>query len=215
MSVDDRFIGADGNPMEDVHHMGISAFNIGKVVGQTLADEAKKRGWDLKQVGFMRMTFDQLPTIKERTDGATETLVAAGLPQENIFETPLKTLDTEGSFNAANITITKHPDIKLWLVAGGNDNSVLGAVRALEGQKFGVDNAIGVGINGTEAVAEFQKPEATAFMASVLLNAKQHGYDTVKNMFAWIKDGKEPDKAIWTVGTLMTRDNYKELVEVK
>jgi L-arabinose transport system substrate-binding protein len=194
MSVDDRFIGADGNPMEDVHHMGISAFNIGKVVGQTLADEATKRGWDLKQVGFMRMTFDQLPTIKERTDGATETLVAAGLPQENIFETPLKTLDTEGSFNAANITITKHPDIKLWLVAGGNDNSVLGAVRALEGQKFGVDNAIGVGINGTEAVAEFQKPEATAFMASVLLNAKQHGYDTVKNMFRGSKMAKNRTK---------------------
>src|SRR5512136_1185117 len=47
MSVDDRFIGADGKPMEDVPHMGISAFNIGKGVGQALVDEAKKRGWDL------------------------------------------------------------------------------------------------------------------------------------------------------------------------
>ena len=31
MSVDDRFVGPDGNPMEEVHHMGISAFNIGKL----------------------------------------------------------------------------------------------------------------------------------------------------------------------------------------
>ena len=61
--------------------------------------------------------------------------------------------------NAANITLTKHPDVKLWVVAGGNDSSAIGAVRALEGQKVPLENAISVGINGTEAVAEFEKPE--------------------------------------------------------
>ena len=212
MSVDDRFVGSDGNPMEDVHHTGISALNIGKQVGKALADEIQKRGWDIKQVGFLRMSYDQLPTIKERTDGATEELVAAGLPQERIFDSPLKTLDIEGSFNAANITITKQPDVKLWVVAGGNDSSVLGAVRALEGQKFPIENAIGIGINGTEAVAEFQKEGVTSFIASILLNAKAHGYGTAKDMYAWIKEGKEPLKATWTAGALMTRENYKELM---
>lgn len=212
MSVDDRFVGSDGNVMEDVHHMGISAFNIGKAVGQALADESKKRGWDMAQVGFLRMSYDQLPTIKERTDGATEVLLAAGLPEANIFDSPMKTLDIEGSFNAANITLTKKPEIKLWIVAGGNDSSAIGAVRALEGQKFGVDAAIAVGINGTEAVAEFEKPEPTALMGSILLAAKQHGYGTAENMFNWIKDGKEPEKAVWTAGQLITRDNYKEVM---
>ncbi len=212
MSVDDRFIGSDGKPMEDVHHMGISAFNIGKAVGQAIADEAKKRGWDMTQVGFLRMSYDQLPTIKERTDGATEVLLAAGLPEANIFDSPMKTLDIEGSFNAANITLTKKAEIKLWVIAGGNDSSAIGAVRALEGQKFSVDSAIAVGINGTEAVAEFEKPEPTALMGSILLAAKQHGYGTAENMFNWIKDGKEPEKAIWTAGQLITRDNYKEVM---
>jgi L-arabinose transport system substrate-binding protein len=215
MSVDDRFVGPDGKPMEDVPHMGISAFNIGKGVGQALVDEAKKRGWDLKKVGFLRMSFDSLPTIKERTDGATEVLVGAGLPKENIFDSPMKVLDIEASMNAANITLTKHPDIKLWVVAGGNDSSAIGAVRALEGQKVAVENAISVGINGTEAVAEFQKPAPTALVGSILLAAKQHGYGTAELMYKWIKDGQEPAKTTWTAGQLITRDNYKEVMGLK
>ena len=39
MSVDDRFVGANGNPMEEVPHMGISAYEIGKQVGYTLKEQ--------------------------------------------------------------------------------------------------------------------------------------------------------------------------------
>lgn len=215
MSVDDRFIGPKGAVMEDVHHVGISAYNIGSLAGQTIISEAKARGWNLKNVGFLRMSFDSLPTIKERTEGATAALVAAGIPKARIFDSPMKTLDTEGSFNAASITITKHPNISLWIVGGGNDNSVLGAIRALEGHGFGADRAIGVGINGTEAVAEFQKRNKTAFAASILLNARQHGYDTARSMYFWIRDGKEPPKITWTAGTVMTRKNFKNLMGLK
>ncbi len=214
MSVDDRFVGSDGKVMEDVHHMGISAYNIGKYVGETLAAQIKERGWDMNKVGFLRMSYDQLPTIKERTDGATEILVAAGLPEANIYDTPMKTLDTEGSFNAANIMITKQPDVKLWVVAGGNDSSVIGAIRALEGQGFTAENAIGVGINGSNfAINEFEKPEVNAFYGSIKLAAKTHGYGTAKLMYEWIADGKEPQKVTWTAGELMTRDNYKDMMD--
>src|SRR5215204_3385106 len=37
LSVDDQFMDADGKPMADVHHVGISARNIGKAVGTALA----------------------------------------------------------------------------------------------------------------------------------------------------------------------------------
>ncbi len=88
MSVDDRFIGPKGAVMEDVHHVGISASNIGSLAGRTIVNEAKARGWNLKNVGFLRMSFDSLPTIKERTDGATAALLAAGLPKARIFDSP-------------------------------------------------------------------------------------------------------------------------------
>ena len=51
--------------------MGISATKIGESVGQAIADEAKKRGWDLKSLGVVRVSYDQLPTAKDRVDGAT------------------------------------------------------------------------------------------------------------------------------------------------
>ena len=45
MTVDDRLVSADGKPLEDVPHMGISATKIGEAVGQAIVDEIKKRGW--------------------------------------------------------------------------------------------------------------------------------------------------------------------------
>lgn len=213
-SVDDRFVGSDGNEMEDVHHMGISAYNIGVLVGETLAQQMDQRGWDPSEVGLLRMSFDQTPTIKERTDGATDALLAAGFPEENIFDSAMRTLDQEGSFNAANISINRNSHIKYWLVAGGNDSSVIGAIRALEGQGFGVDEVVGVGINGANvAINEFEKSSPTGFYASVKLSAEQHGYETARNMYFWISEGQEPDKLIYTNGELMTRENYQELMD--
>ncbi len=213
MSVDDRFVGSDGKPMEEVHHMGISAYNIGKLVGKTLLKQMDAKGWDYDEVGYLRMTYNQLPTIGERTKGATDVLLENRFLEGNVFESPMKTLDTEGSFAAANISINKHPEIDKWIIAGGNDASVIGAVRALEGQGFGAKEVIGVGINGSNfATNEFKKEKVNGFYASVKLSAKKHGYDTAKLMYKWITEGKEPPKVTWTTGTLMTRDNYKEVM---
>lgn len=212
MSVDDRFVGSDGEVMEEVPHMGISAYNIGQLVGETLVEQIDQRGWNHEEVGYLVMTFDQLPTITERTQGATDVLLENGFPEDQVFESPMQTLDTEGSFNAANFALTKHPEFEKWIVAGGNDSSVIGAVRALEGQGFGADNVIGIGINGSSFVInEFQKEEDTGFYASVKLSAKRHGYETAELMYNWIKNGEEPPKVTWTAGQIMTRENYKEL----
>src|SRR5687767_11273508 len=101
MTVDDRLVGADGAPLEAVPHMGISATKIGEAVGQALADEIKKRGWDPKTVGAIRVSYDQLPTAVDRVEGAITALKAAGFPAENIFDAPQAKTDTEAALNAA------------------------------------------------------------------------------------------------------------------
>ena len=53
IAVDDRFVGADGRDMESVHYLGISARKIGNAVGETLMQQIRAKGWDLKEVGFM------------------------------------------------------------------------------------------------------------------------------------------------------------------
>ena len=54
LSVDDQFLGADGKPMADIHHLGISASEIGKNAGQQIAAEMQKRGWTPSRHGVVR-----------------------------------------------------------------------------------------------------------------------------------------------------------------
>lgn len=211
MSVDDRLVGASGAPIEAIPHVGISAAQIGRQVGETIAAEAARRSWALADVGLLRVTFDSLETARQRTDGARDALIAAGLPAVRVFDAPMRTSDTEGGFNAANPVLTRQTSIRRWFVAGMNDETVLGAVRATEGLNLG--DVIAVGINGSStAQAEFQKSTVTGFFASILLDARKHGYETSKAMHRWIVEGVAPEPLTYTDGQGMTRDNWQALL---
>src|SRR6185369_9671171 len=190
IAVDDQFLGAGGKPMDKVHYLGISAGKIGEEVGKKLAAEMAKRGWAAADTAVCAVTFDEVATIKERTDGAAAALVAAGFPKDKIYRASLRTLDIPGAFDAVNVLLTQKTGVKHWLVCGGNDSAVLGAVRALEGRGFAADSSVGVGINGTDCITELEKEKPTSFYGSMLLSAKAHGYQTAVMMFHWIKDGK-------------------------
>lgn len=212
MTVDDRLVDGKNNPIEDVPHMGISAYEIGKQVGKALADEMKKRNWNMAEVGAIRVTYEELPTAHDRTTGATDALIAAGFPKENIIDAPQARTDTENAFNAANIALTKNPKFHKWIAFGLNDEAVLGAVRAAEGRGYKTDSMIGVGIGGAaSALNEFKKPEQTGFFGTVLISPKRHGYETSLDMYDWIVNGKEPPKLTLTSGKLMTRENGPEV----
>ena len=157
--------------------------------------------------------YNELATAKARTDGAISSLLGAGLPQNRIFKAPVRTTDIPGSLDAANILLTQQPNVKHWLVCGSNDNLVLGGVRALEGRGFTADTAVAVGINGTDCIVELEKAKPTPFFGSMLLSAKSHGYETAKMMFQWIKDGKEPALDTRTVGVLITRENFRQVLK--
>jgi L-arabinose transport system substrate-binding protein len=213
IAVDDQFIGADRQPMKEVHYLGISASKIGEAVGETLAAEMKKRGWKSAETAVCVITFDELATARERTDGAARTLLAAGLPADRIFRAPMRTADIPGSFDAASTLLTQKADVKQWLVCGTNDSAVLGAVRALEGRGFTALNAIAVGINGTDCIVELEKAKPTAFHGSMLLSAKAHGYQTCEMLYRWVKDGVAPPLDTRTVGVLITRENFRQILK--
>lgn len=211
MSVDDQLVDGRGAPLAGVPHMGISAYKIGQQVGQAIAAETKRRGWNPAEVGIIRLAYDQLPTARERTTGAVDALKAAGFPAANVIDAPEMTADTEGAFNAANIALTKHPNFKRWVAFGSNDDTTVGAVRAAEGRGIGADTMVAVGINGSQvALNEFAKPKPTGFYGSILLNPRQHGYDTAVNMYDWITKNQAPPPLVLTSGTLITRDNEKQ-----
>ncbi|HNT88461.1 MAG TPA: substrate-binding domain-containing protein, partial [Candidatus Hydrogenedentes bacterium] len=162
ISVDDQFVGPDGHFM-DVPYVGISASDIGRKVGMALYDEFARRGWPLEETAVCVVTFEELHTSKERTDGAIAALVEVGFPADRIHKAGERTTDIEGSFHVGSAMLTRFPDVKRWLVCSMNDEGVIGAVRAMEGRGFNADTVIGIGIGGSSCVVEFQKSSPTGF----------------------------------------------------
>ncbi len=211
IAVDDRFVDAKGNFMEEVPYLGMAAFEVGQKQGAAMAAEAKKRGWDWKDTYAVINTFNELDTGKKRTDGSVKSLEAAGMPKDHILFTAAKTLDVPGSMDATNSALVKLPRAAKNLIIGGmNDSTVLGGVRATESAGFKAANVIGVGINGTDAIEELKKSD-TGFYGSMLLSPDASGYKTASAMFEWVTKGTEPAKftALDNV-TLITRANFKE-----
>ena len=211
-TVDDQFVGPDGNFM-DVPYMGFYALAIGRLVGKTLYDQFQHRHWKIEETAACAITFDELDTAKQRTDGATEALIEAGFPPDKIYRAPEKTSDVPGAFDAANTLITQHPEVKKWLVFSVNDEGVMGAIRALEGRGFDRNSIIGIGIGGSTCLVEFEKEEPTGFFATALINPREHGYGTAENLYKWIKDGIEPPKIIRTSGIIINRENYRQVMK--
>ncbi len=171
---------------------------------------SRQRKWPVEQTAACIVTFDELDTARERTQGIIEKLIENGFPKDRIFTAPQKTTDIPGAFDAANILLTQHGDVKYWLAAGMNDSATLGAVRALEGRSFGPDVAVAVGINGTDCIDELKKAKETPFYGSVLMEANVHGHDTAVAMYKWIAEGTEPAKTRFTGGVLITRKDFEQ-----
>jgi L-arabinose transport system substrate-binding protein len=212
ITVDDQFV-ADGKFMLDVPYVGMSASRIGAKQGQTLAAEMKKRGWPADETGVCAVTFEELDTARERTDSSIAALKAAGIPADRIFKAPQKTTDIPGSFDAANVLLTQHPEVKRWLILGMNDSAVLGAVRAVEARGFTADTAIGVGINGTDCIDELRKAKPTPFFGSMLASAPGEGFTASEMLYKWVKDGTAPAMDTRTEGILITRENFEEVLK--
>ena len=216
MAVDDRFVDAKGNFMEDVPYLGMAAFEVGQKQGAAMAAEAKKRGWDWKDTYAVINTFNELDTGKKRTDGSVKSLEEAGIPKDHILFTAAKTLDVPGSMDATNSALVKLPSGAKNLIIGGmNDNTVLGGVRATESAGFKAANVIGIGINGTDAIGELKKP-SSGFFGSMLPSPHIEGYNTALMMYEWVTKGTEPAKyTAMDEVTLITRENFQaELTKI-
>lgn len=211
ITVDDQFLNAKGEPMTDVPLVMMAASEIGQRQGMELYAEMTKRGWDVKSSAVMAITADELDTARRRVDGSIKALKGAGFPADQIYRVPTKTNDIPGALDAANSLLVQYPDVKNWLVVGMNDNTVLGGIRATEGQGFAAENIIGIGINGVDAVNELAKSSATGFYGSLLPSPDVHGFKSIESLYKWVNDDVEPKKFVEVTDVvLITRDNFKE-----
>jgi L-arabinose transport system substrate-binding protein len=216
MAVDDQFVDAQGKPMVNVPIVMMAATQLGQRAGQEEWKEMTRRGWKVADTAVMDITANELDTARRRTSGATDALKAAGIPASQIYDTPTKSNDIPGAFDAGNSMLVQHPAVKHWLIVGMNDNTVLGGVRATEGQGFKAPDVIGVGINGVDAVNELSKAKQTGFYGSLLPSPDVHGYKSTQMMYNWLTKGVEPPKFTEVTDVvLITRDNFKAELQKK
>ncbi len=211
ITVDDQFLNAKGQPMTDVPLVMMAASEIGYRQGSELYKEMTKRGWNIAESAVMAITADELDTARRRVDGSVKALQEKGFPADQIHRVPTKTNDIPGALDAANSLLVQYPSVKNWLVVGMNDNTVLGGIRATEGQGFAAENVIGIGINGVDAVNELAKSKATGFYGSLLPSPDVHGFKSIESLYKWVKDGVAPQKFVEVTDVvLITRDNFKD-----
>ncbi|OOF88132.1 arabinose ABC transporter substrate-binding protein [Rodentibacter ratti] len=216
ITVDDQFLNAAGEPMTNVPLIMMAATEIGERQGLELYKEMQKRGWNVNETAVLAITADELDTARRRTEGSISALIKAGFPEKQIYKSPTKSNDIPGALDAGNAMLVQHPEVKNWLIVGMNDNTVLGGIRATEGQGFKPENVVGIGINSTDAVSELSKPKMTGFVGSLLPSPDVHGYRSTEMLYKWVKEGIEPPKYT-PIGdpVLLTRENFKAELEKK
>lgn len=199
---------------EEVPHVGIDGYRIGRQVGITLAEHMVDRDWNAYSVGIIELWDTDTPDIMARIEG-TSLLLKEVLPFKgsNFFRLELLAPTLDGSNRTIQASFKAiESQFENWIVVAQNDECVIGGVRALN--QFDVEPAhiLAIGINGGSAAVDEMKGPVSGFMGTVKLNAKKHGYETSRVMYRWIAQGKEPDKRIVTNGNLYTRDDDLELM---
>ena len=179
---------------------------------------AKARGYDMKVIAvddqFVNAKGKPMDTVPLVMMAATKIGERQG--QELYKEMQKRGWDVPGAFDAANSMLVQHPEVKHWLIVGMNDSTVLGGVRATEGQGFKAADIIGIGINGVDAVSELSKAQATGFYGSLLPSPDVHGYKSSEMLYNWVAKDVEPPKFTEVTDVvLITRDNFKEELEKK
>jgi len=143
-----------------------------------LADEA---GWiGAADTGVLIVTKDDLTVIRQRTDAERDALTGCGVDAGNIYDVPSDST-IEGALADAGPVITANQDVQNWIVVGGNDESVKGAIQALEIAGVTTDQIIGVGLGAYEACKEWEAGIDSGFKSALFLSGRDVG-DTAMNL---------------------------------
>lgn len=211
LSVDHSLVGANGLP-HGVPHIGFDDAKIGSTMAVVLDAAMRARGWrsaHADTTAVCVLTDDDSGSARARTRAALDTLAAARFPGGQLFDPPPPGPGDEPGADAAAALLRQHTDIRRWGVIGTSDRAVIGALRAFEAAGLPADAAIGVGVNGVRALDEFRRDPASGFHASVLLNARAHGYDAAAAVYHWVAQGAKPPAETLTPGRLIDRRNFK------
>ncbi len=194
--------------------VGIDGYVIGEANGEWLANYAIDNNLvSDPEAGLLIMTMDTVSSCVPRTEGELDKWneLVPEFDQSKIFKADNDGTTDKGN-TAATAVITAHPEIKKWLVMGANEECCIGAVRALESAGLDKDSCV-IGLGGYMAKDEWNNKGAdgTCMKASCYFSETQVGAGSIEVLMDAIS-GKEPKMETAVPATVVTPDNYKEVM---
>lgn len=206
----DDALEVDGEKL--VPWVGINSYVIGEANGEWLANYAIENDMvEDPEVGLLLMTIDTVSGCVPRVDGELDkfTELCPEFDEARIFRA-----DTDGTTDkgntAAAAVITAHPEIKKWLVTGANEESCIGATRALESAGLDADSCV-VGLGAYMAKDEFKKEGGSCMKASTYFSSESVGAGSVEVLLKLIA-GEEVEMETAVDAVIVTPENYEEVM---
>lgn len=191
--------------------VGIDGYVIGEANGEWMANYATDNNLvDDPECGVMILTMDTVSSCVPRTEGEYDKFTEM-LPD---FDTAkIYKGDTDGTTDkgnsAATAIITAHPEIKKWLVMSANEESAIGAVRALETAALDADSCV-IGLGAYLAKDEWNSGKDVCMKAAAYFSADSIGGASAEMLIDHINNGTELKQETAVPAVVVTPDTYKD-----
>lgn len=209
VATDDSITDSSGAP---VPFVGFDGRDMGTKVGQEAGKQLGTAGWlkdSSKKVSAMVVEAPTVSVIVDRTTAEKEQLKKAGMTDDQIITVPYSG-ETDSALQAAGPVLTAHPQVTNWVVVGGNDQGVKGALLALQNGGIKPDNVIGVGLGSDEACKPWAASQPSGFKAALYISGKDVGQAAAKLLYDSVTNhSKLPVKTVAKT-TIVNKDNYKQ-----
>ena len=212
IATDDSIVDENGNP---VPFVGFDGKDMGKKVGEAAAQLLSDSGWlddTSKKVGVLSVEVQTLSVCNDRTDNEKAAIIAAGMPEAQVFPVPY-TGETLSAQDAAGPIITANPDITNWIVFGCNDEGVLGTTNALATAGVNPDDVIAVGLGAYEACKPWAAGQPSGFKAALFISGLDVGKTAAQVLHDAVVNGQAPPEKTFAPTTIVFPDTYADVFD--
>ncbi len=212
IATDDSIQDEAGNPIPFV---GFDGKDMGKKVGEAAGKLLADSGWlddSSKKVGVLSVEVQTLSVCNDRTDNQKAAIIAAGMPEANIFSVPY-TGEALAAQDAAGPIITANPDVTNWVVFGCNDEGVLGTLNALATAGANPDNIIGVGLGAYEACKPWAAGQPSGFKAALFISGLDVGATAATVLHDAVVNGKAPELNSYAPTSIVDPANFQDVMD--
>jgi L-arabinose transport system substrate-binding protein len=212
IATDDNIVDENGDP---VPFVGFNGTDMGTKVGEEAARLLTESGWlddSSIKVGVLSTEVQTLSVCMDRTNASTAAMLAAGVPEENIFPVAYTGV-TISAQDAAGPVITANPDVTHWVVFACNDEGVLGTLNALATAGVSPDNIIGVGLGAYEACKLWAADQPSGFRGALFISGLDVGTTAANVLYEAVVNGVTPPAETFAPTTIVNAENFRDVMD--